>query len=84
MTTVTLAVAVEAPQHSGLTGPLHYSHVQPLPPGTLLRVPLGKRDLLGTARARALEHHVFEQMRHTHLFRTLMQRCGADPCPESN
>ena len=47
MTTVTLAVAVEAPQHSGLTGALHYSHVQPLPPGTLLRVPLGKRDLLG-------------------------------------
>ena len=43
-----------------------------------------KRDLLGTARARALENHVFEQMRHTHLFRTLMQRCGADPCPESN
>jgi hypothetical protein len=42
-----LPVAVEAPQHSGLTGALHYSSPQALPPGTLLRVPLGKRDLLG-------------------------------------
>ncbi len=47
MNTVTLLVAVDAPQHSGLTGPLHYLSEQPLPPGTLLRVPLGKRELLG-------------------------------------
>ena len=47
MTAITLPVAVEAPQHSGLTGALHYSSPQALPPGTLLRVPLGKRDLLG-------------------------------------
>ncbi|MDH4392273.1 MAG: primosomal protein N' [Aquabacterium sp.] len=47
MSAVTLAVAVDAPQHSGLTGALHYSSAQPLPPGTLLRVPLGKRDMLG-------------------------------------
>ena len=47
MTSFTLAVAVEAPQHSGLAGALHYSSPQPWPPGTLLRVPLGKRDLLG-------------------------------------
>ena len=40
-------VAVEAPQHSGLTGALDYLSDQPLAPGTLLRVPLGKRDLLG-------------------------------------
>ncbi|GCL65291.1 primosomal protein N' [Pseudaquabacterium pictum] len=44
---LTLSVAVEAPQHSGLAGALHYSSPQDLPPGTLLRVPLGKRDLLG-------------------------------------
>ncbi len=42
-----LSVAVEAPQHSGLVGALHYLSEQPLPPGTLLRVPLGKRELLG-------------------------------------
>jgi primosomal protein N' (replication factor Y) len=42
-----LKVAVEAPQHSGLTGALDYLSEQPLPPGTLLRVPLGRRDLLG-------------------------------------
>lgn len=47
MTGNTLAVAVDAPQHSGLAGALHYSSPQPWPPGTLLRVPLGKRDLLG-------------------------------------
>jgi primosomal protein N' (replication factor Y) len=42
-----VSVAVEAPQHSGLVGALHYLSEQPLPPGTLLRVPLGKRELLG-------------------------------------
>ncbi|OGA97698.1 MAG: primosomal protein N' [Burkholderiales bacterium RIFCSPHIGHO2_12_FULL_69_20] len=47
MTALTVSVAVEAPQHSGLTGALHYLSEQPLAPGTLLRVPLGKRELLG-------------------------------------
>ena len=46
-TPTTLAVAVDAPQHSGLAGALHYSSAQAWPPGTLLRVPLGKRELLG-------------------------------------
>ena len=32
MTAITLPVAVEAPQHSGLTGALHYSSPQALPP----------------------------------------------------
>ena len=53
MTAVTLPVAVEAPQHSGLTGALHYSSPQALPPGTLLRVPLGKRELTGVVWHRA-------------------------------
>ncbi len=47
MTAVTVSVAVDAPQHSGLTGPLHYLSPQDLAPGSLLRVPLGKRELLG-------------------------------------
>ncbi|RZL33893.1 MAG: primosomal protein N', partial [Rubrivivax sp.] len=40
-------VAVDAPQHSGLTGPLDYASEQVLASGTLVRVPLGKRELLG-------------------------------------
>ena len=42
-----LKVAVEAPQHTGLTGPLDYISERPLPPGTLLSVPLGKRHVPG-------------------------------------
>ena len=40
-------VAVDAPQHSGLTGPLDYSSECPLVPGTLVRVPLGRREVSG-------------------------------------
>ena len=47
MSACTVAVAVDAPQHSGLTGALDYLSSQPLPPGTLVQVPLGKRELLG-------------------------------------
>ncbi|WP_310733657.1 primosomal protein N' [Aquincola tertiaricarbonis] len=44
---VTVSVAVETPQHSGLGMPLDYASPQPLPPGTLVRVPLGRRDVPG-------------------------------------
>ncbi|MFG6441884.1 primosomal protein N' [Pelomonas margarita] len=40
-------VAVDAPQHSGLNAPLDYASEQALASGTLVRVPLGKRELLG-------------------------------------
>ncbi|MFT3663616.1 primosomal protein N' [Piscinibacter sp.] len=40
-------VAVEAPQHAGLEHTLDYLSEQPLAPGTLVRAPLGKRELLG-------------------------------------
>ncbi|MDY0745051.1 primosomal protein N' [Paucibacter sp. R3-3] len=40
-------VAVDTPQHSGLTGPLDYLSERALAPGSLVRVPLGKRELLG-------------------------------------
>ena len=43
----TVRVAVEAPQHSGLLGPLDYLSPGPLQPGQLLRVPLGSREVLG-------------------------------------
>ena len=42
-----LNVVVAAPAHSGLGGPLTYSSEQSLTPGTLVRVPLGKREVLG-------------------------------------
>ncbi|WP_431777869.1 replication restart helicase PriA [Ottowia caeni] len=42
-----MAVAVAAPAHSGIYAPLTYRSPVPLPPGTLVRVPLGKREVLG-------------------------------------
>jgi len=40
-------VAVEAPTHTGLGAPLDYLSERPLSPGTLVRVPLGKREVTG-------------------------------------
>ncbi|MDC8784972.1 primosomal protein N' [Roseateles koreensis] len=42
-----LRVAVDAPQHSGLIDPLDYLSPGPLPPGSLVRVPFGRRETLG-------------------------------------
>ena len=42
-----LAVVVTTPAYSGLGPTLTYLHDRPLEPGTLVRVPLGKRELLG-------------------------------------
>jgi primosomal protein N' (replication factor Y) len=44
---VRLSVLVETPQHSGLIGPLDYLSEQAWPPGTLVRVPLGRRVVTG-------------------------------------
>jgi primosomal protein N' (replication factor Y) len=46
-TAVVLAVAVETPRHAGIGRLLHYAHQQPLPPGTLVAVPLGRRTVPG-------------------------------------
>jgi primosomal protein N' (replication factor Y) len=40
-------VAVATPQHAGLQGLLDYRHPTALPPGSLVRVPLGRREVLG-------------------------------------
>ena len=40
-------VAVDAPQHTGLATPLDYVSDRPLPPGTLVHVPLGRRSVPG-------------------------------------
>ncbi|MDE2297898.1 MAG: primosomal protein N' [Burkholderiales bacterium] len=44
---VRLRVAVEAPHHTGLAAPLDYTSEHPLPSGTLVRVPLGRREVSG-------------------------------------
>ena len=40
-------VLVHTPMHSQMAGALSYWSEAPLPPGTLVRVPLGQRELLG-------------------------------------
>jgi primosomal protein N' (replication factor Y) len=42
-----LAVVVPTPAHSSVSGPLSYRSELALAPGTLVRVPLGKREVLG-------------------------------------
>ncbi|HEX5310860.1 replication restart helicase PriA [Aquabacterium sp.] len=42
-----VGVVVEAPQHSGLLGPLDYLCPEPLAAGTVVRVPLGRRVVTG-------------------------------------
>ena len=43
----TVLVAVHTPAHSALGDLLSYASAQPLLPGTLVRVPLGQREVLG-------------------------------------
>jgi primosomal protein N' (replication factor Y) len=42
-----ISVMVHTPAHSGVGNALTYLSEAPLPPGTLVRVPLGKRETLG-------------------------------------
>src|SRR6478609_2779598 len=44
---VVLSVVVPTPAHSSLAGPLSYASELPLAPGTLVRVPLGRREVCG-------------------------------------
>ena len=44
---VNLSVLVQTPAHSGIGGPLTYLSEEALALGTLVRVPLGQRELLG-------------------------------------
>ncbi len=47
--TRTIQVAVETPHHAGLGGTLIYASDRPVAPGTLVRVPLGRRSVPGLA-----------------------------------
>jgi primosomal protein N' (replication factor Y) (superfamily II helicase) len=49
----TVAVVVDAPQHAGLSATLDYRCEHPLSPGTLVRVPLGRRQVPGIVWERA-------------------------------
>ncbi len=42
-----LSIVVATPAHSSVAGALTYASEQPLTPGSLVRVPLGKREVLG-------------------------------------
>ena len=42
-----LSIAVPTPAHSGLGEPLTYASPAPLPPGSIVRVPLGAREVRG-------------------------------------
>jgi primosomal protein N' (replication factor Y) len=42
-----VAVVVDAPRHAGMQACLDYRHDEPLPAGTLVRVPLGRRQVPG-------------------------------------
>ena len=42
-----VAVAIDAPQHAGMSSLLTYESGQALAPGTLVRVPLGRRETTG-------------------------------------
>jgi len=45
--TAIVHVALHTPAHSGVGDLLSYASERPLAPGTLVRVPLGKREVLG-------------------------------------
>jgi len=45
--TARVPVVVQTPAHSGAAPILSYAHATPLPAGTLVRVPLGTREVLG-------------------------------------
>ena len=50
-----LQVVVAAPAYSTIAGPLTYRSESPLAPGSLVRVPLGKREVLGVVWGNAVD-----------------------------
>src|SRR5689334_10100457 len=43
----TVQVAIDAPRHTDITGPLTYTTERACAPGTLVHVPLGRRRVVG-------------------------------------
>ncbi|WP_332813108.1 replication restart helicase PriA [Ramlibacter sp.] len=50
-----IAVVVPTPAHSTVAGPLTYRSELPLAPGSLVRVPLGRREVLGVVWGEAVD-----------------------------
>ena len=51
--TYILQVLIHTPAHSNLHGPLSYTSELPLPMGSIVKVPLGKREVLGVVHEKA-------------------------------
>lgn len=51
--TYILQVLIHTPAHSNLHGPLSYTSELPLPVGSIVKVPLGKREVLGVVHEKA-------------------------------
>ena len=74
-----LAVAVETPRHTSVSGLLDYTSEQPLAPGTLVRVPLGRRDVPGLVWERAADAGPAPQvLRPIAIALTALPPLGAD------
>ena len=58
-----LSVAVETPRHTRVAGLLDYASEQPLAPGTLVRVPLGRREVPGIVWPRPADAETSEGLR---------------------
>src|SRR5689334_21436152 len=50
-----VTVAIDAPRHTDIDGPLTYRAAAPLAPGALVRVPLGRREVAGVVWGAASE-----------------------------
>jgi primosomal protein N' (replication factor Y) (superfamily II helicase) len=62
-----LQVVVATPAHSAIAGPLTYRSESPLPAGTLVRVPLGRREVLGVVWENLLESGELPELQIRHI-----------------
>jgi len=58
-----IPVVVETPRHAGLDAALTYASQRPLTPGTLVRVPLGRREVAGLVWPAGGEHGTSSEIR---------------------
>ena len=69
------SVLVDAPAHSGLTEALDYTSEHALKPGMLVRVPLGRREVLGVVWDRASDGAQLE----AHALKSVLGVCEGLP-----
>jgi len=72
-----LSVAVETPRHTRVAGLLDYASEQPLAPGTLVRVPLGRREVPGIVWPRPADAEPTEGLRPLAAALTSLPPLGA-------